>query len=63
MVAGLTLGMAIGVNAVVFSAMNGLILRPPNLSRFEGLYIVDYGSDKDSSEFYPDYELYEPETR
>ena len=53
-VAVLTLAVAIGANAVVFSALNGLILRALNVPRPESLYILEHG-DKDSSESYPDY--------
>src|SRR5690242_964202 len=54
-VAVLILAVTIGANAVVFSAMNGLILRALNVPRPENLYIVEHGSDRDSSESYPDY--------
>jgi hypothetical protein len=40
-VAVLTLAVAIGANAVVFSAMNGLILRAPNVPRAESLYGIE----------------------
>jgi hypothetical protein len=39
----LTLAMAIGANAVVFSALNGLVLRALNLPRPESLYILEHG--------------------
>jgi predicted permease len=54
-VAVLTLAVAIGANAVVFSAMNGLILRSLNVPQAQTLYTLGHGSDKDSSESYPDY--------
>jgi predicted permease len=54
-VAVLTLAVAIGANAVVFSAMNGLILRALNVPKPESLYTIEHGADKDSSESYPDY--------
>jgi predicted permease len=54
-VAVLTLAVAIGANAVVFSALNGLILRALNVPHPESLYSLEHGSDKDSSESYPDY--------
>ena len=54
-VAVLTLAVAIGANTVVFSAMNGLILRALNVPRPESLYTIEHGTDKDSSESYPDY--------
>jgi predicted permease len=54
-VAVLTLAMALGANAVVFSALNGLILRALNVPRPESLYTIERGIDKDSSESYPNY--------
>ena len=54
-VAVLTLAMALGANAVVFSALNGLILRALNVPRPECLYTIERGIDKDSSESYPNY--------
>jgi predicted permease len=53
----LTLAMAIGANAVVFSVMNGLILRPLNVPQAESLYGIERASDKDidMTQSYPDY--------
>jgi hypothetical protein len=51
----LTLAVAIGANAVVFSVMNGLILRPLNVPQAEGLYTVERAMDGDSSQCYPNY--------
>jgi predicted permease len=51
----LTLAMAIGANAVVFSVMNGLILRPLDLPGAQSLYGIERASDKDMSQSYPDY--------
>jgi predicted permease len=51
----LTLAMAIGANAVVFSVMNGLILRPLNVPQTQSLYAIERPSDKDTSQSYPDY--------
>lgn len=53
--AALTLAMAIGANAVVFSVMNGLILRPLNVPRSESLYAIERASDQDTSQSYPNY--------
>src|SRR5580658_6678515 len=53
--ATLTLAMAIGANAVVFSVMNGLILRPLQIPRAESLYTVERASGKETSASYPDY--------
>src|SRR6202049_4543860 len=51
----LTLAMAIGANAVVFSVLNGLILRPLNVPQAQSLYGIERASDKDVSQSYPDY--------
>jgi predicted permease len=51
----LTLAMAIGANAVVFSVMNGLILRPLAVPQAQSLYGIERASDKDTSQSYPDY--------
>jgi predicted permease len=55
--AALTLAMAIGANAVVFSVLNGLILRPLNVPQAESLYGIERASDKDMdmTQSYPDY--------
>ena len=45
-VAVLTLALAIGANAVVFSVLNALILRPLNVPHPESLYTIEHGSDK-----------------
>src|SRR5271169_5435078 len=55
MVAVLTLAMAIGANAVVFSLLNGLILRPLNVPQAKSLYMIERASDKNTSQSYPDY--------
>ena len=47
--------MAIGANAVVFSVLNGLILRPLNVPQAQSLYGIERASDKDASQSYPDY--------
>jgi hypothetical protein len=52
-VAVVTLAMAVGANAVVFSALNGLILRPLNVPHSESLFQV--GGPNDPSHSYPDY--------
>ena len=51
----LTLALAIGANAVVFSVMNAFILRPLNVSRPESLYGIWRSNSNDMSESYPDY--------
>src|ERR1700730_13499413 len=54
-VAILTLALAIAANAVVFSARNGLILRPLNVPHAESLFLIERGGDKELSHSYPDY--------
>jgi predicted permease len=51
----LTLAMAIGANAVVFSVLNGLILRPLNVPQAESLYLLEGATDKITAQSYPDY--------
>jgi predicted permease len=53
--AALTLAMAIGANAVVFSVLNGLILRPLDVPQPESLYSLQRTTQKDTSQSYPDY--------
>jgi predicted permease len=53
-VAVVTLAVAIGANAVVFSALNGFILRPLNVPHAESLFQVR-GAPIDESFSYPDY--------
>ena len=50
----LTLALAIGANAVVFSIMNAFILRPLNVPNAESLYGL-WRLQDDMSESYPDY--------
>jgi len=50
----LTLAMAIGANAVVFGALNALILLPLNVPQAERLFVIQHGSDV-ASHSYPDY--------
>jgi predicted permease len=49
-----TLALAIGANAVVFGALNALILRPLNVPRADSLYQLERASDK-WLESYPNY--------
>src|SRR3982074_918572 len=54
-VAVVTLAVAIGENAVVFRALNAVILRPVTVPGAQRLYIIERASDKDSSQSYPNY--------
>ncbi len=53
--AAVTLALAVGANAVVFSVMNGLILRPLNVPQAESLYGIERVKDKLPMQSYPDY--------
>jgi predicted permease len=52
-----TLALAIGANAIVFSVLNALVLRPLNVPNPGNLYMVErnYGSETTPSQSYPDY--------
>jgi predicted permease len=54
-VAVLTLALAIGANAVVFSVLNAMILRPMDVPHPESLYTIDHGRDISLALSYPDY--------
>jgi MacB-like periplasmic core domain len=54
-VAVLTLAMAIGANAVVFSVLNALILHPLHVPQAESLYGIQHGNEASSYQSYPDY--------
>ncbi len=54
-VAVLTLAMCIGANAVVFSVLNALILRPLDVPQPESLYTIEHASDISLEFSYPDY--------
>lgn len=55
LVAVLTLALAIGANAVVFSVMNALILRQLDVPKAESLYMIERGKDHGGTQSYPDY--------
>jgi predicted permease len=50
-----TLALAIGANAVVFSLLNGFFLRPLNVPQGESLYALQRGNDTYIVQSYPDY--------
>jgi predicted permease len=54
-VAVLTMAMAIGANAVVFSVLNALILHPLHVPQAESLYGIQHGNEASSYQSYPDY--------
>ncbi|MGH9495883.1 MAG: ABC transporter permease, partial [Candidatus Sulfotelmatobacter sp.] len=47
--------MAIGANSVVFSVMNGLILRPLNVPQADSLYSLQRTRENITNHSYPDY--------
>ncbi|HKF53664.1 MAG TPA: ABC transporter permease [Candidatus Acidoferrales bacterium] len=51
----LTLAMAIGANAVVFSVMNALVLNPLHVPQEESLYAIQHGDEASCFQSYPDY--------
>src|SRR5580704_11767350 len=51
----ITLALGIGANAVAFSLMNAIILRPLNVPHAQSLYTIEQGKGDDPSQYYPDY--------
>jgi hypothetical protein len=54
-VAVFTLALGIGANAVVFSVLNALVLRPVNVPQGQKLYEIERGKDRAPSNSYLDY--------
>ena len=54
-VAIVTLATAIGANALVFSALNGFIIRPLNVPQPESLYWLQFGEGTRGAQSYPNY--------
>jgi predicted permease len=51
----LTLALAIGANAVVFSVLNAFLLRPLNVAHPNSLYELQHGNEASAYQSYPDY--------
>src|SRR5512133_538947 len=51
----LTLALGIGTNAVVFSMLNGFLLRPLNVPQAESLFTIEHGRESSPMHSYPDY--------
>ena len=54
-VAVITLALTIGANAVVFAALNAIILKPLNVPRPESLYSLHRVKNESSNQSYPDF--------
>ena len=62
-VAVLTLAVAIGANALVFSALDAFLLRPLNLPHPESLYGLQFGEGRRGAQSYPNYEDFRDRNR
>jgi predicted permease len=54
-VAALTLALAIGANAIVFSVMDSLIRHPLNVPQAQSLFMIESGRLRSGAQSYPDY--------
>ena len=50
-----TLALAIGANAVVFSVLNAFVIQPLNVARADSLYTLQHGNGTGSQQSYPNY--------
>jgi len=57
-VAVVTLEVAIGANALVFSAFDAFLLRPLNVPQPESLYGLQFGEGHRGAQSYPNYEVF-----
>lgn len=63
LIALVTLALAIGANAVVFSALNACILRPLNVPQSESLYGLQFGEANHNAQSYPNFQDFRDRNR